>query len=184
MKPEWQHFHHIFCSLLARYTWKKFLLAIFSPFAMFVKTLTADDKYSLPNSENLQKTIKMQLSKILKTFSRSFAELVQSTSNFKHFEKKRCPSFRMYFRNYPLWKAPLHKCLNGTVSSHTSTVNMFNDAKHLRNLHESTFTKFLCHSEQNWLGKLLSYWYRVFIKILTADHKYSLCYIWNVQVLY
>ena len=58
---------------------------------MFVKTLTADDKYSLPNSENLQKTIKMQLSKILKTFSRSFAELVQSTSNFKHFEKKDVP---------------------------------------------------------------------------------------------
>ena len=24
---------------------------------------------------------------------------------------------------------------------------------------------------------------RVFIKILTADHKYSLCYIWNLHVL-
>ena len=24
---------------------------------------------------------------------------------------------------------------------------------------------------------------RVFVKILTADHKYSLCYIWNLQVL-
>ena len=24
---------------------------------------------------------------------------------------------------------------------------------------------------------------RVFVKILTADHKYSLCYIWNLNVL-
>ena len=74
---------------------------------MFVKTLTADDKYSLPNSENLQKTIKMQLSKILKTFSRSFAELVQSTSNFKHFEKKKMSLVPYVFSKLPTVKGTI-----------------------------------------------------------------------------
>ena len=53
--------------------------------------MTADDKYSLRNSENLPEQFQMQLYKILKTFSQHFAQLVQSTSNFKHFEKKDNP---------------------------------------------------------------------------------------------
>ena len=65
----------------------------------------------------------------------------------------------MYFRNYPLWKAPLRKYLNSTVSWHPSTVNMLNGAKHLWNVNESTFINIRCHSELNWLGKALSYWY-------------------------
>ena len=44
--------------------------------------------FSLRNSENLRQPIQMQLSKILKTFSQHFAELLQSTSNFKHLKKQ------------------------------------------------------------------------------------------------
>ena len=51
--------------------------------------MTADDKYSPRNSENLPEPIQMQLSKILKTFSQHFPQLVQSTSTFKDFEKKK-----------------------------------------------------------------------------------------------
>ena len=65
----------------------------------------------------------------------------------------------MYFRSYPLLKAPLHKCLNSTVSKHPSTVNKLNGPKHLWNVHENTFITFPCHSEQKWLGKPLSCWY-------------------------
>ena len=50
--------------------------------------MTADDKCTLRNSGNLREPIQMQLSKILKTFSQHFAQFEQSTSNFKHFEKK------------------------------------------------------------------------------------------------
>ena len=53
--------------------------------------MTADDKYSLRNSENLREPIQMQLSKNLKTFSQHFARFVQSTSNFKHFGKNDDP---------------------------------------------------------------------------------------------
>ena len=55
---------------------------------LFVKTLTADDKYSLRNSENLRQPIKMQLSKNLKTFSQYLAKFLESTSDFQHFGKK------------------------------------------------------------------------------------------------
>ena len=53
--------------------------------------MTADDKYSLRNSENLWEPIQMQISKNLKTFSQHFAQFVQSRSNFKHFGKNDDP---------------------------------------------------------------------------------------------
>ena len=53
-----------------------------------MKTLTADDKYSLRNSEKLWEPTQMQLSEILQTFSQHIAQLVQSTSDFHHFEEK------------------------------------------------------------------------------------------------
>ena len=56
-----------------------------------VKTLTADDNYSLPNSENLLQPIQIQLSKNVKTFAQHFAIFLGSVSNFKHFEKKDGP---------------------------------------------------------------------------------------------
>ena len=58
---------------------------------LFVKTLTADDKYSLRISENLREPIQMQLYKILKTYSQHFVELLQSNSHFKPFENKDVP---------------------------------------------------------------------------------------------
>ena len=54
--------------------------------------MTAEDKYSLRNSDNLREAFQMEISKILKTFTLQFAQLVQSLSNSKYFEKKddRC----------------------------------------------------------------------------------------------
>ena len=39
---------------------------------LFVNTLTVDDKYSLPNRDNLEPPIQMQLSQKQKTFSEVF----------------------------------------------------------------------------------------------------------------
>ena len=55
---------------------------------LFVKTLTADNNYSLRNSESFLQQIEMQLSKNLNTFSQYFPQYQQSPSKFKHFEKK------------------------------------------------------------------------------------------------
>ena len=55
---------------------------------MFVHTLTADDKYSLLNRDNLKEAIHTELSQKPKTFSESFFEFSKSTLNLKHLLKK------------------------------------------------------------------------------------------------
>ena len=54
----------------------------------FVNTLTADDKHSLLNRDNLKESIHTQLSQKPKTFSESFFEFSKSALNFKHLPKK------------------------------------------------------------------------------------------------
>ena len=54
----------------------------------FVKTLTANDKYSLLNRDNLTQPIQILLSQKQKTFSEFFSPFLKSTLNFEHFLKK------------------------------------------------------------------------------------------------
>ena len=55
---------------------------------MFVNTLTADDKYSPLNRDNLTQPIRTKLSQKQAAFPRAF---FQSTLNFEHFQKKDDP---------------------------------------------------------------------------------------------
>ena len=55
---------------------------------MFRNTLTAEGKYPIKDWENLQLRIQMQLSEKQKDFSEFFVLLLESTSNFRHFETK------------------------------------------------------------------------------------------------
>ena len=50
--------------------------------------MSAVDKCSLPNADNLMQPIHMQLSQKLKTFSEFFPEFSKSRLNFEHFQKK------------------------------------------------------------------------------------------------
>ena len=54
----------------------------------FRDTLPANVKFPFRDSENLVSPIQMQLSLKMETFSDFFVPFLQSTSNFKHFEKK------------------------------------------------------------------------------------------------
>ena len=58
---------------------------------MLVNTDTADDKYSLLNRDNLMQPIHMQLSQKQKIFSKFFSQLLKSSLNFEHFQKKVDP---------------------------------------------------------------------------------------------
>ena len=58
---------------------------------MFVNTLTADDKYSLLNRDNLTQPIRTPLSQKIKAFSQFFLAFSKSTLNFEHFQKKDDP---------------------------------------------------------------------------------------------
>ena len=57
----------------------------------FVNTLTADDKYSLLNRDNLTQPIWTPLSQKQKAFSQFFLAFSKSTLNFEHFQKKDDP---------------------------------------------------------------------------------------------
>ena len=64
---------------------------------MFVNTLTADDKYSLLNRDNLTQAIQTLLSQKPKAFSEFFSSFLKSTLNFEHFQKKDDPHNRCIF---------------------------------------------------------------------------------------
>ena len=53
--------------------------------------MTADDKYSLLNRDNLTQQIRTQLSQKQKAFSGFFLGFSKSTLNFEHFQKKDDP---------------------------------------------------------------------------------------------
>ena len=55
---------------------------------VFRKTLTANDKYPVGDCENLPSPTQMQLSLKPKSFSDCFVPFLDSSSNFKHFEKR------------------------------------------------------------------------------------------------
>ena len=68
--------------------WKMTPLVLGEILGMFVNTLTGDGKYSVQDRENLPVPIQMILSENQKTFSQFFLPFLESTSNFKHFERK------------------------------------------------------------------------------------------------
>ena len=55
---------------------------------LFRNTLTANDNYRVQDCENLPSLIQMSLSLERNFFSDLFVPFLESTSNFKHFEKK------------------------------------------------------------------------------------------------
>ena len=55
---------------------------------LFVNALTADDKYSCCNMQNLLKQFQTPLSQKQKTFSRFFIAFPKCAWNLEHFQKK------------------------------------------------------------------------------------------------
>ena len=83
-----EYFYNISLSLWAKVTWETSLLLIFELLRVFLKTLTADHKYSLCYIWNLQLLHQMQLSKKIKFISQFFSIFLKASSIFEHFEKK------------------------------------------------------------------------------------------------
>ena len=67
---------------------KKSVLVRRKALYLFVNTLTADDKYSLLNRDNLTQPIRTQLSQKQKAFSQFFLTFSKSALNLEHFQKK------------------------------------------------------------------------------------------------
>ena len=58
---------------------------------MFVNTLSADDKYSLHNRDNLAQPIRTQLSQKQKPFHQLLLVFSKSALNLEYFQKKDDP---------------------------------------------------------------------------------------------
>ena len=71
---------------------KKSVLVRRKALELFVNTLSADDKYSLLNRDNLAQPIRTQLSQKQKPFYQLFLKLSKYALNFKHFKKKHDPN--------------------------------------------------------------------------------------------
>ena len=65
-----------------------FPLVLGEVLVVFVNRSTADGRYPVQDCENLQLAIQMQLSEKRKYFIEFFVPFLESTSNFKHFERK------------------------------------------------------------------------------------------------
>ena len=87
-KFERQHLRHICCSTGRQFSCKKSPLVICPRLSLFVNTMAAVDKCSLPNRHNLTQPIHKELSQKLKTFSEFFRAFSKSGLNFEHFVKK------------------------------------------------------------------------------------------------
>ena len=77
LKSKRQCLYHIYSSLWRKLSWKKSLLVICKILGLFVNTLTANDRYSHLNTENLRQPSQIQLSNKLKSFSQLFLWIFQ-----------------------------------------------------------------------------------------------------------
>ena len=87
-KFERQNLYHIYWSTRTQFSCEKSLLVICKSLRLFVNTMSAVDKCSLPNTDNLMQPIHMQLSQKLKTFSGFFNVFWKSRLSFEYFQKK------------------------------------------------------------------------------------------------
>ena len=88
LKFERQYLYHIYWSIWKQLTYKESLLVICKILRLFFfKTLSAEGKYSLLNTDNLKQPFQMQLSQKQKTFSEFFSKFLKSSLNFEYFKK-------------------------------------------------------------------------------------------------
>ena len=111
--------------------------------------MSAVDKCSLPNRDNLMQPIHMELSQKLKTSSQFFREFSKSGLNFEHFEKKDDSHSLYIFEANGLRKSWLDICVKSPASDYPSKRNMVNWCQLRLNLSNNTFTIFIAQREGN-----------------------------------
>ena len=88
LKSSLHHFYIIVPLIWDKLNCKRLLLVRFELLALFLNTMTTDDKISPHNSENFAQQIQMQLSQEPKIFYGFSFPFLKSTSKFEYFEEK------------------------------------------------------------------------------------------------
>ena len=153
-KFERQNLYHIYWSTRRQFSCEKSLLVIWKSLRLFVNTMSAVDKCSLPNTDNLMQPIHMQLSQKLKTFSRFFNIFSKSRLSFEYFQKRRTLITYLFLRLPPAKNVVRYMCKSPT-SYHPSKRNMVNASQLCLNLSDSTCGIFVAQREGNLVAKSL-----------------------------
>ena len=88
LKSARRSYYPLFSSIRGKLSWKKSPSVWYEILRLFVNALTADDKYSGSNMQNLPQEFETPLSQKQKTFSRFFIAFLKCAWNLEHFRKK------------------------------------------------------------------------------------------------
>ena len=114
--------------------------------------MSAVDKCSLPNTDNLMQPIHMPLSQKLKTFSRFFPAFSKSSLNFEHFQKKTTLIAYLFVGLRPA-KNVFRYMYKSPASDYPSKRNIVNGSQLCLNLSESVCVIFIAQREDNLVAK-------------------------------
>ena len=139
--------------------------------------MSAVDKCSLPNRDNLMTPIHMQLSKKLKTFPQFFLAFSKSRLNFEHFQKKMTRLAYLFLRVRPAKNVIRYMCKKSRFrlpfqKEHSKWLSTLfkSDRQHLANVYSSTGTQYSCKKSLLVICKSL----RLFVNTMSAVDKCSL----------
>ena len=82
------HYYLLFSSIRSKLSWEKSPSVWYEILRLFVNALTADDKYSGSNLQNLPQQFQTPLSQKQKTFSGFLIGFLKCPLNFEHFQQK------------------------------------------------------------------------------------------------
>ena len=82
------HYYPLFSPIRGKLSWKKSPSVWYEILRLFIKALTADDKYSGSNMQNLRQQVQTPWSQKPKTFSWFFIAFLKCAWNLEHFSKK------------------------------------------------------------------------------------------------
>ena len=88
LKSAPHYYYPLFSSIRGKLSWKKSPSVWYEILRLFVNILTADEKYSGSNMQNLLQQFQTPLSEKEKTFSRFFIAFLKCAWNLEHFQKK------------------------------------------------------------------------------------------------
>ena len=89
LKKARHYYYPLFSSIRGKLSWKKSPSVWYEILRLFVNALTADDKYSDSNMQNLQQQFQTPLYQKQKSFSGFFIAFLKYAWNLEHFQKKR-----------------------------------------------------------------------------------------------
>ena len=154
LKSERQHLHYIYWSTGSQLSCKKSVLVIRKSLRLFVNTMSAVDKFSLLNTDNLITPIQMQLSQKLKTFCSFILHFQNLGWILDIFRKKVTLIAYLFLRLQPAKSVVRYMC-KSSAADYPSKRNMVNGSQLCFNLRDSTCGIFIAQREGNIVAKCL-----------------------------